>query len=130
MWYNEYLLSLREYSRDLFQSEWTNRVRTGDVVLIKSPIKTRAHWQLGEVVSLFPGEDNKIRSVKIRKGDGREDHYPINFLYPLELSITHSGSTRTDKSDINDSVNLDNRPKRQAAEVASDRIRLCLTESD
>ena len=35
-WYNEYLLSLRETSKDLYQISWENVVKVNDVVLIKS----------------------------------------------------------------------------------------------
>ena len=33
LWYNEYLLSLREHSRNIYQSNWENRIKVGDVVL-------------------------------------------------------------------------------------------------
>ena len=36
------------------------------------------------------GHDNKIRSVKVKRGDGLVVHHSINHLYPLELSLTHS----------------------------------------
>src|SRR5215469_6744665 len=59
-WYEEYLLSLRKFSRDLFQTDWSNRVRIGDVVLIQSPTKPRPYWQMGVVENLIEGDDGKV----------------------------------------------------------------------
>ena len=47
-WYTTYLLSLREHSRDLHQCNWVNKVKAGDVVLIKTPIKTKAILVTGQ----------------------------------------------------------------------------------
>ena len=42
-----------------------------DVVLIKkNPVKPRRYWQLGRVVELFHGEDKKIPSVNVKRGNG------------------------------------------------------------
>jgi hypothetical protein len=57
MWYSDYLLSLREQSRNLYQSSWTNRIRVGDVVLIRHPSRPRTFWDLGRITSLIFGED-------------------------------------------------------------------------
>lgn len=90
LWYEEYLLSIREQSRDLFQVEYHNVIRVGDVVVVKNPIKSRPYWSLGRVMEVTPGDDALVRSAKIRRPDGREQEYSIKHLYPLELSITHS----------------------------------------
>ena len=92
-WYNEYLLSLRETSRELYQTKWENRMRVGDVILIRSPIKERPFWQMGIVTQLLPGDDGKIGSVFVKTPGGQINLYPIKHLYPLELSITHNGSS-------------------------------------
>lgn len=127
IWYESYLLGLREYSRDLFQSDWVNRVKIGDVVLIKSPNKIRPFWKMGKILRLYTGNDNRIRSVQIKRGDGQILNYPINLLFPLEISVSHSGNTVTsnvpnNKNKITESsVDLDSsngsssRPKRAAA---------------
>ena len=89
-WYNTYLLSLREHSRDLHQCNWQNKVKAGDVVLVKIPNKSRPYWLLGRVLELIVGHDNLVRSVKLKRGDGAVVHHSINHLYPLELSLTHA----------------------------------------
>ena len=42
------------------------------------------------MVELLPGDDDNVRSERIRKGDGTCSVNSIKHLYPLELSITHS----------------------------------------
>ena len=90
LWYETYLLSLRENCRDLHQRNWENRIRAGDVVLVKMLNKTRPYWLLGRVLELIVGHDNKVRSVKLKRGDGVTVHHSICHLYPMELSLTHN----------------------------------------
>ncbi|KAL7633029.1 UNVERIFIED_CONTAM: hypothetical protein RMT77_016605 [Armadillidium vulgare] len=91
-WYSEYILSLRETSRDLYQTKWDNLIKKDDVILIKSPVKDRPYWQMGVVHELLYGDDQKVRSVYVRTPGGQVNLYPVKHLYPLELSLTHSGS--------------------------------------
>ena len=90
IWYDNYLLSLRGNYRQLHEHNWVNRVKAGDVVLIKLPNKPRPYWLLGRIQELIVGFDGKVRSVKVKRGDGQLVHHSINHLYPLELSLTHS----------------------------------------
>ena len=87
LWVDEYLLSLRETARDVYQTEWHNRLKPGDIVLISSPNKPRHVWQMGRVLQLLPGKDGVVRTVKLLRPDRSEGIYTINLLYPLELSI-------------------------------------------
>ena len=59
-------------------------------MLVKLPNKPRPFWLLGRVLELVVGRDNKVRSVKLKRGDGQIQHHSIKHLYPLELSLTHS----------------------------------------
>ena len=93
VWYNQYLLSLRGGYQNLHESRWENRIKAGDVVLVKLPNKPRPYWLLGRVQEVILGFDDKIRSVRLKRGDGQIVHHSINHLYPLELSLTHAGST-------------------------------------
>src|SRR5678816_2342792 len=77
-WYNEYLLSLRETGRDLYQVSWNNLIKKNDVVFIKSPVKERPYWQMGIVVDLIIGDDNKVRSVYVRTPGGQVSLYPVS----------------------------------------------------
>ena len=78
LWYEEYLLSLREHYRELHEYNWTNRVKAGDVVLVKLPNKPRPYWVLGRILEVIVGFDNKIRSVKVKRGDG-QTHWSVGF---------------------------------------------------
>ena len=109
-WYTTYLLSLREHSRDLHQCNWVNKVKAGDVVLIKTPNKTRPYWLLGRVLELIVGHDNAVRSVKLKRSDGQIVHHSVNHLYPLELSITHAYRDNVEDRDETLSIGEDESP--------------------
>ena len=90
LWYDSYLLSLRETCKDLHQINWNNKISVGDIVLVKLLNKPRPYWVLGHVLELVRGHDDKVRSVKLKIGDVVVTHHSINHLYPLELSLTHN----------------------------------------
>ena len=86
-WYEDYLLSLRESSRNLYEESWSEVIKVGDVVLIYSPVKARIHWHLGRVIQLVTGDDGKTRMVKVWRDKNTQEIHAINHLYPLELSL-------------------------------------------
>ena len=51
IWYEEYLLSLRENCKDLHETN-NSEIKIDDVVLIKNLVKPRPYGQLGRVVEL------------------------------------------------------------------------------
>ena len=97
LWYEEYLLSLKESYRNLCDSNFANKIKEGDIVLVKNPAKTRQHWVLGRVIELYPGSDGKVRNVKLLRGDAdwekkgglKPELHSLQHLFPMELSITH-----------------------------------------
>ena len=99
MWYESYLLSLREHSKYLHETDWENKVKVNDIVLIKLPNKSRPFWQMGRIIELIVGYDNKVRSVRLKRGDGQICHHSLKHLYPLELSLTHSGHKVNESDD-------------------------------
>ena len=46
---------------------------------------------MGKVIELIMGQDSKIRTVKVKQGNGAIECHSISNLYPLEVSVTHSG---------------------------------------
>ena len=94
LWFESYLLSLRESSRDTYENNWDDRVKVGDIVLIHSPFKSRIHWPIGRVIELLTGSDTKTRCVKVQRSDSSVEVYSISHLYPLELSLL---TTKKDK---------------------------------
>lgn len=125
LWYENYLTSLREHSRNLYQSHWSNRLKVGDVVLIKLPNKPRPFWMLGRVLQIFIGFDNKIRSVKLKQGNGVISNHSICHLYPLELSITHNAKENLteEESTEEDVVKIDSDCKEDAEILKEDSKR-------
>ena len=123
LWYSEYLLSLREHSRNLYQSSWENRIRVGDVVLIKAINKPRPYWIMGKILEVIMGPDSKIRTVKVKQGNGAIEYHSICNLYPLEVSVTHAGRDEAASQPVEDNDNSVEsyrptpvRPKRKATQ--------------
>ena len=130
LWHEEYLLSLREHATKLYQSSWENKIKINDIVLIKLPNKPRPFWMLGRVTKLIHGDDNKVRSVQVFQSNGQTVLHAINHLYPMELSVTHSGTSQDDvdvntvkndatnnpdNDDLNPNVTSQSRPTRKTA---------------
>ena len=100
LWYDNYLLSLREHSRNVYQSKWENRIKVGDIVLIKAINKARPFWMMGKVLELVIGFDNKVRSVKLKQGNGAIEYHSISNLYPMEISVNQvEPQTRANEED-------------------------------
>lgn len=59
VWNEDYLLSLRERVRSLADCSFEDKVKPGDIVLIKSHLKTRSFWSLGEVLQLIQGSESR-----------------------------------------------------------------------
>ena len=47
LWYESYLLSLRSLYKNLHETEFVNKIKVNDLVLINNPVKARQHWRLG-----------------------------------------------------------------------------------
>ncbi|XP_068224787.1 uncharacterized protein [Palaemon carinicauda] len=96
LWYENYFLSFREHSRNLYQNKWENRIKVGDIALIKAVNKARPFWMKGRVLELVLGFDNKVRTVKLKQGNGAIEYHSISNLYPMEISLSQAEtSTQT-----------------------------------
>ncbi|CAL4140067.1 unnamed protein product, partial [Meganyctiphanes norvegica] len=90
IWFKEYLMNLRRECKYLHKVPFVNKVKVNDVVLVKGPPKVkRPFWHLGRILELFPGDDGKVRSVKLLRADGEIANHSLNHLFPLELSLSH-----------------------------------------
>ena len=136
LWYENYLLSLREHGRNVYQNKWENRIKVGDIVLIKAPNKSRPFWMMGRVLELVMGYDNKVRSVKLKQGNGLIAYHSISNLYPMEISVNQTQAgvkgvrESSEETILKNSMSTDNngesaqpgpsnvsvRPKRKATE--------------
>ena len=134
-WKNEYLLSLREVARTVHGSS-VNKLRVGDLVVLKKESTSRAFWKVAEIIELIQSNDGIVRAARIRvlSSDGKrvtELRRPIQHLVPLELSVTsdpavtgemipieednvNNGSTEVNK-DRTEQSTIGRRPRRTAA---------------
>ena len=123
-WYEQYLLSLRETSRDLYQDGWTNKIAVGDVVLLSSPNKPCPMRSLGRVIELLPGRDGIVRFVKVRRPDKSEGVHSIKLLFPMELQVTPTRLRDPVEKEQEKHVNSENpRPRRNAARKCLEMLR-------
>jgi hypothetical protein len=106
--------------REVHKSTGNNNqsVKVGDVVLIHND-NPRIQWRMAVVESLITGADGLVRAVNIRTSNGRTNR-PITKLYPLEVTATTD--SQTDKVQTVDDIDTPQRPKRNAALKASQRI--------
>ena len=107
LYYYEYLLSLRETCKDLYDVEFENKINVNDVVLVKNNLKPKIYWKLARVIKLFPGDDEKVRIAEVKLGNGSIQTHSIKHLFPIELSLTHSASPK-ESSDLLDDKKLSN----------------------
>ena len=77
---------------------------------------------MGKVIELIMVLDNKVRTVKVKQGNGAIEYHSICNLYPLEVSVTHSGrdsiTTSVSNAEVENSIEaprqVPSRPKRKA----------------
>ena len=117
-YYNEYLVSLREKSRDLYQTNWRNKVSPGDVVLINSPSNTRPYWTMARITEVIVGNDGIVRSVRVRKPSGELATHSINHLYMLELALDGEEGSPPPRPDESSS-----RPRRKAKDDCLSKLK-------
>ncbi|XP_064629179.1 uncharacterized protein LOC135488484 [Lineus longissimus] len=61
-------------------------VSVGDYVLVKDPNPIRGQWNKGLIIEVFPGDDGKVRNVRVKTARGKYER-PITrivVLYPVE----------------------------------------------
>ena len=98
IWNEAYLLSLREKSANAYKPPFVSKIKIGDIVLLRSPQKSRAFWPLGKVIDTILGDDGLVRSARVKRADGSIQLYSTCHLYPLELSQAHSQYLSTAKN--------------------------------
>ena len=82
-WLREWLPGLSARKRWLRERR---NVQTGEVVLLISSDTPRGSWPMGRVVEVYPGDDGRVRVVKVQVGQGTLIR-PISKLCPLEGEI-------------------------------------------
>ena len=128
LWETEYLQSLREkhYSiKDLA----VRAPKTNEVVIVKVK-DDRKSWELGKVVDVVKGKDDKVREVQVQHND-TISRMSVDKLIPLEVADDKmADSKRKDKANKeNLRKEVGDRPKRKAAQK-SDALRKELLQKD
>ena len=80
-WQREYLPLL------LPRKKWNNEVTNiaeGDVVLMAEETSPRGLWPLARVIEVVPGEDGRVRSVKVQTASKSVYHRPVSRICVLE----------------------------------------------
>jgi len=83
-WHQEYLTTLQQ------RPKWTTstpNLSIGDVVLVKESNTPPASWHIARVMETYPGKDNLVRAVKLKKSTG-ELIRPITKIAVLPSSET------------------------------------------
>jgi len=68
-WSQEYLPQIQK------RNKWLKPQRNlvvGDLVIVKEENLSPLHWKLGRVLTVHPGNDDVVRAVTIRMGNGHE----------------------------------------------------------
>ena len=72
-------------------------VNLGDIVLLIDPNIKRGKWQMGVITEIYPGKDEKVRSVKVRTSSGTYDR-PITKLTLLLAKEEYENGEENDSS--------------------------------
>ena len=134
-WRDEYLLSLRERPQIHHKKPriHSNRFpQVGEVVLVKDENQSHGSWRLGCIIELITGADQEVHSARVRLPNHNIICRAINLLFPLEVKSDQElvdSKHETDTTDpVDNSISTSNRPIRQAATHAKEKIRSCLTD--
>ena len=84
----------KRWTRDVFPSliprkKWNaekRNVRVDDFVIVQTPNATRGNWNIGRIVDVYPGQDGKVRNVRVKTTAGVYDRpvTKIAVLHPAE----------------------------------------------
>ncbi|KAF8785520.1 hypothetical protein HNY73_011043 [Argiope bruennichi] len=81
--------------------------KVGDIVIIEEPSKKRVFWSLEKVISLFPGRDGKVHTLKL-KYKNSELIRPIQRVCPLEVPFVNYDEIVKFDGVATSSINKDN----------------------
>ena len=119
-WKKEYLTDLREHHKAESKTHNRPRINIGDIVTIENEnISNRAAWRLGRITDVITGKDGVNRGAIVQLSNGNLIERPIKTLFPLELS-----SGAEEATPLANDEELTERPKRKAAVVARESIRI------
>ena len=123
-WTGEYIRALRE-RHNLNHEGKQNVPNVGQVVLIKNDSKNRGKWNIRVITMLYKGRDGVVRGAQLNSRKTTIDR-PIQDLYPMELSTEQRKKA---EQVLNPEAKMF-RPRRAAAELAKEKIKIWTEEED
>ena len=62
-------------------------VQVDDFVIVQTPNAICGNWNIGRIVNVYPGQDSKVRNVRVKTGIGEYDRpvERISVVYPADL---------------------------------------------
>jgi hypothetical protein len=90
-WTREYLLELRNFHEVQRPEGKIPQLRVGDVALVHEDVRPRHLWERARIEELRKGRDGQLRTVVLRKSDGRQITRPIQLVIPLEVDQGREG---------------------------------------
>jgi hypothetical protein len=84
-WRKEYPLELRNFHEVQRPVEKTTQLRLGDVFLIEEYVRPRHLLVRARIEELWKGRYVQVRTVVLRRTDGRQITRPILLFIPLEI---------------------------------------------
>ena len=62
-------------------------MQVDDFVIVQTPNAIRGNWNTGRIVNVYPGQDGKVRNVRVKTGIGEYDRpvERISVVYPADL---------------------------------------------
>jgi hypothetical protein len=82
-WKEQYLLQLRNF-HNFVNPTSENNLKTGDIVLVEGPKKSKLLWDIGVVEEIITGRDGHVRACIVRTSKG-QFRRAIQLLYPFEI---------------------------------------------
>ena len=71
----------KRWTRDVFPSliprkKWNTEkgnVQVDDFVIVRTPNPICGNWNIGRIVNVYPGQDGKVRNLRVKTGTGECD---------------------------------------------------------
>lgn len=93
VWSQDYLQDLQQRTKWIAQKE---NVKLGQIVLLKSDMMPKCHWNLGKIVKLHPDQSGVVRIVDVERGNKTDTRHIIKLcILPI-----YSFSDPTDPEDM------------------------------
>ena len=92
-WKTEYLINLRETSRNNGKGDNSMDISIGDVVFVKNDKTKRSFWKIGIIQELITGQDGYTRAAVVKVPSGGRNpkllRRTLQHLVPIEVKVEH-----------------------------------------